>query len=44
MFNTDRVYVTGTPTEVFATMERDLIYQVKLCEEYRLAFTQLVFA
>uniref|UniRef100_A0A0R3RRE9 C2 domain-containing protein n=1 Tax=Elaeophora elaphi TaxID=1147741 RepID=A0A0R3RRE9_9BILA len=33
--------IKGTPTEIFATMERDLIYQVKLCEEYRLAFTQL---
>ncbi|KAL3998521.1 hypothetical protein ACH3XW_15385 [Acanthocheilonema viteae] len=33
--------IKGTPTEVFATMERDLIYQVKLCEECRLAFTQL---
>ncbi|EJD74655.1 hypothetical protein, variant [Loa loa] len=33
--------IKGTPTEVFATLEKDLIYQVKLCEEYRLAFTQL---
>ncbi|CAG9534501.1 unnamed protein product [Cercopithifilaria johnstoni] len=33
--------IKGTPTEIFATMERDLIYQVKLCEECRLAFTQL---
>ncbi|VDO28124.1 unnamed protein product [Brugia timori] len=34
--------IKGTSSEVFATMERDLICQVKLCEEYRFAFTQLV--
>ncbi|VIO96345.1 Uncharacterized protein BM_BM6408 [Brugia malayi] len=33
--------IKGTSSEVFATMERDLICQVKLCEEYRFAFTQL---
>ncbi|VDK72576.1 unnamed protein product [Onchocerca ochengi] len=33
--------IKGTPVEVFATMEKDLIYQVKLCEEYGFAFTQL---
>ncbi|EJW70607.1 hypothetical protein WUBG_18486, partial [Wuchereria bancrofti] len=36
--------IKGTSSEVFAVMERDLICQVKLCEEYRFAFTQLVFA
>ncbi|KAK6106266.1 hypothetical protein QQG55_23535 [Brugia pahangi] len=33
--------IKGTSSEVFATMERDLICQVKLCEKYRFAFTQL---
>uniref|UniRef100_A0AAF5RWP9 C2 domain-containing protein n=1 Tax=Wuchereria bancrofti TaxID=6293 RepID=A0AAF5RWP9_WUCBA len=33
--------IKGTSSEVFAVMERDLICQVKLCEEYRFAFTQL---
>ncbi|VDO28433.1 unnamed protein product [Onchocerca flexuosa] len=33
--------IKGTPIEIFATMEKDLIYQVKLCEEYGFAFTQL---
>lgn len=43
-FHGDCSSASGTPIEVFATMERDLIYQVKLCEECRLTFTQLVFA
>ncbi|KAM3720361.1 Coiled-coil and C2 domain-containing protein 1-like [Dirofilaria immitis] len=33
--------IKGTPVEVYATMEKDLIYQVKLCEEYKFVFTQL---
>lgn len=44
IFNTNCSPIAGTPTEIFATMERDLIYQVKLCEECRLAFTRLVLA
>ncbi|VDN19264.1 unnamed protein product [Gongylonema pulchrum] len=33
--------IEGSPAEVYATMEKDLIHQVKLCEENRLAFTRL---
>ncbi|VDN90458.1 unnamed protein product [Brugia pahangi] len=41
LFNADTLSTAGTSSEVFATMERDLICQVKLCEKYRFAFTQL---
>lgn len=43
MIHAKYFFTAGTPTEVFAVMEKDLLYQVKLCEEYMLAFTQLVF-
>ncbi|VDM97619.1 unnamed protein product [Thelazia callipaeda] len=33
--------IKGTPSEVFAIMEKDLIGQVKFCEENRLIFTRL---
>uniref|UniRef100_A0A9J2PQA3 C2 domain-containing protein n=1 Tax=Ascaris lumbricoides TaxID=6252 RepID=A0A9J2PQA3_ASCLU len=33
--------IEGSSEEIFAAMERDLIRQVKLCEENRLAFTKL---
>uniref|UniRef100_A0A915BT43 C2 domain-containing protein n=1 Tax=Parascaris univalens TaxID=6257 RepID=A0A915BT43_PARUN len=33
--------IKGSSEELFAAMERDLIRQVKLCEENRLAFTKL---
>ncbi|VDM45287.1 unnamed protein product [Toxocara canis] len=33
-------FIEGSPEDIFAAMERDLIRQVKLCEENRLAFTK----